>query len=137
MLGTTYGYQKYYIQRLKTHNGNTYDTMGKKNYISSNVAEIDGQHLPLDAAAYTDDDYTIETNYIDLNKCQFYNKNANIDQCDCKFGDGHTCFYQKFGYCPFRFKTEKHDRRVRTLSINKSNRFNIIQEISKVFEVYP
>ena len=137
MLGTTYGYQQYYIQRLKTYDGNKYDTMGKRNYISSNPKEIDGTHLPLDAADYTEDDYEIQTNYIDLNKCPFYNSEAQIDECDCQFGEGHTCFYQKFGYCPYRFKTEKHDRRIRTLSISKSNRFNIIQEISKVFEVYP
>ena len=140
MLGSTYGYQEYFIQRLKTYDGKTYDTMGQKKYLTSDTKEMKANHLPLDAADYTEDDYTIETNIIDLNKCQYYKQNAHIDECDCSYGSSeaiHTCFYQKFGYCPFRFKTEKHDRRIRTLSINKSNRFNIIQQTSKVFEVYP
>lgn len=142
MLGSTYGYQHYYIQRLVTKDKKEEDvkycdTMGVKEFISTNPEVIKENALPLDAAAYTADDYEIQTNFIDLNKCIYYDKEAELHQCDCKFGNGHTCFYQKFGYCPFRFPTEKHDRRVRTLSINKSNRFNIIQQTSKVFEVYP
>ena len=139
MLGSTYGYQHYYIQRLKTHDKKKYDTMGKKDFLTSDIKELKEDLLPLDAAKYTEDDYVIETNYIDLNKCPYYNQRATIDECDCNFGGEHkhTCFYQKFGYCPFRFQAEKHDRRIRTLSINKSNRFNIIQQTSKVFEVYP
>lgn len=139
MLGSTYGYQHYYIQRLKTKDEEPeyYDTMGAKAFISSDPDKIGKDVLPLDAAAYTEDDYEIQTNYIDLNKCSYYDKEADLTEHDCKYGNGHTCFYQKFGYCPFRFPTEKHDRRIRTLSINKSNRFNIIQQTSKVFEVYP
>ena len=139
MLGSTYGYQHYYIQRLKTKEDvpKCYDTMGAKEFISSDPDKIGTKTLPLDAADYTDEDYDIETNYIDLNKCSYYDKEAEFNQFDCKYGNGHTCFYQKFGYCPFRFPTEKHNRRIRTLSVNKSNRFNIIQETSKVFEVYP
>lgn len=139
MLGSTYGYQHYYIQRLKTKDEEPeyYDTMGAKAFISSDPDKIGKDILPLDAAAYTEDDYEIQTNYIDLNKCSYYDKEADLTEHDCKYGNGHTCFYQKFGYCPFRFPTEKHDRRIRTLSINKSNRFNIIQQTSKVFEVYP
>ena len=140
MLGSTYGYQHYYIQRLKTKEDEPkfYDTMGKKAFISSDPEQIRENVLPLDAANYTDDDYDIQTNFIDLNRCSYYNQYADIDECDCNYGGAkHTCFYQKFGYCPFRFKTEKHDRRIRTLSINKSNRFNIIQQTSKVFEAYP
>jgi hypothetical protein len=45
--------------------------------------------------------------------------------------------YQKYGYCPYLFQTEKHCRKIRTLSQSKSNRFNLTQELSKVFEVYP
>lgn len=139
MLGSTYGYQHYYIQRLKTKDEEPeyYDTMGAKAFISSDPDKIGKDVLPLDAAAYTEDDYEVQTNYIDLNKCSYYDKEADLTEHDCKYGNGHTCFYQKFGYCPFRFPTEKHDRRIRTLSINKSNRFNIIQQTSKVFEVYP
>ena len=140
MLGSTYEYQQYFIQRLKVFDEDKQayimcDTMGAEKFLSSDTDEIKKNALPLDAAKYTDEDYVIETNYIDLNKCPYYIKDAEIDQCDC--GKGTTCFYQKFGYCPHRFKTEKHDRRVRTLSVEKSNRFNIIQEISKVFKVYP
>ena len=146
MLGTSYSYQHYYIQRLKATLTNKQqgkivincDTMGHEEYLSSDIKKIKESSLPLDAAKCTSDDYEIQTNYIDLTKCYYYNKEADIDECDCSYGNGqHTCYYQKFGYCPFRFKTEKHNRRIRTLSINKSNRFNIIQSISKVFEVYP
>lgn len=144
MLGSTYGYQHYYIQKLQatTQVENeqrivSCDTMGKKEFLSSDIEDIKTDSLPLDAAHCTSDDYKIFTNYIDLNRCSYYNKDADIDANDCKYGGGHICFYQKFGYCPFRFKTEKHNRRIRTLSINKSNRFNIIQQTSKVFEVYP
>lgn len=144
MLGSTYGYQHYYIQKLQatTQVENEQcivncDTMGKKEFLSSNIEDIKIDSLPLDAAHCTSDDCKIFTNYIDLNRCSYYDKDADMDANDCKYGGGHICFYQKFGYCPFRFKTEKHNRRIRTLSINKSNRFNIIQETSKVFEVYP
>lgn len=133
MLGSTYGYQQYFIQRLKTYDGDCYDTMGKEKYLDSKE-QIDDV-LPLDASDYTEDDYEVQTNFIDLNRCVHYLPDVALEECDCDFG--HTCYYQKFGYCPFRFKTEKHNRRIRTLSINKSNRFNIIQETSKVFEVYP
>lgn len=144
MLGSTYGYQHYYIQKLQatTQVENEQrivncDTMGKKEFLSSDIEDIKTDSLPLDAAHCTSDDCKIFTNYIDLNRCSYYDKDADMDANDCKYGGGHICFYQKFGYCPFRFKTEKHNRRIRTLSINKSNRFNIIQQTSKVFEVYP
>ena len=45
--------------------------------------------------------------------------------------------YQKYGYCPYLFQTQKHCRKIRTLNGEKSNRFNLTQELSKVFEVYP
>lgn len=149
MLGATYEYQHYFIQRLKAKkivtdeetgkNCTTYkyfDTTGKKSFVDTK-GFVEGE-LPLDAAEYSIDDCEIETNYIDLNRCQFYDKDADIHSCDCHFGGGkHSCFYQRFGYCPYRFETEKHNRRIRTLSVQKSNRFNIIQSESKVFEVYP
>ena len=141
MLGTTYSYEKYYIQRLVATdaegNETYYDTMGKKTFLSSNKDDFVEDELPLDAAIYTEDNYKIQTNYIDLNKCKFYVHDAGIDDYDCTCNGQHICFYQKFGYCPYRFQTEKHPRRVRTMSIQKSNRFNIIQTLSKIFEVYP
>ena len=142
MLGTSYGYQHYYIQRVKATSKQGEeplycDTMGAKAFIDTDVSKVSDNALPLDAAKFTEDDCEVQTNYIDLNRCKYHDETAGLDQLDCKFGGGHTCFYQKFGYCPFRFETEKHNRRIRTLSIKQSNRFNIIQEISKVFEVYP
>lgn len=141
MLGSTYEYQKYFIQRLRTltDSEKTYDTCGVKELISTD--NINESKLPLDAAVYTEDDFVIETNYINLNKCKYYDFQARVEDCDCKYDcDGKankTCYYQKFGYCPYRFEAEKHPRRIRTLKISKSNRFNIIQENSKVFKVYP
>ena len=146
MLGSTYSYQHYFIQRLKAtkivdkdeeneEQISYYDTCGKKSFINTKDF-VDGE-LPLDESEYSMDDCEIETNYIDLNKCEYYDQNAGLEECDCSCGGKHLCFYQRFGYCPYRFETEKHDRRIRTLSVSKSNRFNIIQDESKVFEVYP
>lgn len=143
MLGSTYEYQHYFIQRLKASppSGRIkyYDTCGAKEFISSE--NLEDNKLPLDAALYTEDNYTIETNYINLNKCKYYSNQNIAEKCDCSYGsDGaanKVCYFQKFGYCPYRFQTEKHCRKIRTLKISKSNRFNIIQEISKVFEIYP
>lgn len=145
MFGTTYEYEKYYIQRLAASSivddttiTQYYDTMGKKVYLSSNEDDFIENELPLDAARYTEEDYKVQTNYIDLNRCKYYNHKAKIEEYDCKYNnEQHICFYQKFGYCPYRFQTEKHPRKTRTLSVSKSNRFNIIQELSKVFEIYP
>lgn len=146
MSGSTYSYQQYFIQRAvftepgSDGNSTAYDTMGAKAYIDSkNIKE--GQ-LPCDAAIYTEDNYKIETNYLDLNKCKYYNPNGNYTTCDCCYPNSngeatHTCYYQKFGYCPYRFIPEKHCRKIRTLKGEKSNRFNLIQETSKIFECYP
>nr|DAL45292.1 MAG TPA_asm: hypothetical protein [Caudoviricetes sp.] len=67
--------------------------MGKKEFLSSDIKDIKTDSLPLDAAHCTSDDYKIFTNYIDLNRCSYYNKDADIDANDCKYGDGHICFY--------------------------------------------
>ena len=45
--------------------------------------------------------------------------------------------YQKYGYCPYLFQTQKHCRKIRTLNGEKSNRFNLTQELSSIFQVYP
>ena len=94
MLGSTYGYQQYFIQRLKTYDGDCYDTMGKEKYLDSKE-QIDDV-LPLDASDYTEDDYEIQTNFIDLNRCIHYLPDVALEECDCDFG--HTCYYQKFGF---------------------------------------
>lgn len=141
MLGSTYGYQKYYIQRLRTlpFNDNPeqfYDTCGAKQFIIADKETEEGK-LPLDAAIYSEDNYVVETNYINMNKCKYYLPTAGAHTCDCSYEPNKICFYQKYGYCPYRFETEKHCRKIRTLKVSKSNRFNILQEISKVFQFYP
>lgn len=135
MMGDTYEYQQYFIQRLKTKDNTTYDTMGKKEFITSNPEKFITNELPLDEAEYSEDDYEIETNYIDLNNCSYYNAPAGVE-CSHSKSNG-ICMYQMYGYCPYRFTTEKHCRKIRTLKGEKSNRFNLTQELSKVFECYP
>ena len=142
MRGDTYGYQRYFIQQLalKEEENNGYDTFTCKKYLSEEGYD---NQLPLSAQKYTDDDYEITTNYIDLNQCPYYKTNAAAAECDCNYHiDSNNnfdkiCMYQKYGYCPYLFKTEKHCRKVRTLNGEKSNRFNLTQELGKVFEVYP
>lgn len=132
-----YGYLDTF--KLKSFVDDTYNTSSDKEYMDTHP------FIGLNAAHYTEDDYEIVTNYLNLNKCSYY-KNNNIIEDYLKDGDGdcnhpnskdHICLYQKSGYCPYRFQTEKHCRRIRTLNGEKSNRFNLIQETSKVFEVYP
>lgn len=141
MSGSTYEYQQYFIQRIiftnpKNGSKKYYDTMGAKSYI--NTKDINENWLPQDEAIYSEDNYEVQTNLIDMNKCNFYNPSGDYKTCDCTYGNGnYTCYYQKFGYCPYRFTPEKHCRRVRTLKGEKSNRFNLIQETSKIFECYP
>lgn len=165
-LGEVFEYERYYSQCLKfkpyqdeNNKINDYltfkdygylDTFKLKSFINDEYntdCDIDymkqNPFVGLNAAHYTDDDYEIITNYLNLNKCSYYENNNLIsdylEHGDCKHPkckDG-ICLYQKSGYCPYRFQTEKHCRRIRTLSGEKSNRFNLIQETSKVFEVYP
>lgn len=146
MLGSTYTYEKYFVQRLRTlppadrkEESKCYDTCGVKSFLDSK--EKEDNQLPLDDSLYTEDNYVIETNYINMNKCEFYVQTNEADECDCCYDDAvkptKTCYYQKFGYCPYRFKTEKHCRKIRTLKESKSNRFNLIQTLSKNFEFYP
>lgn len=137
-LGDSYGVQKYFVEVMKYLNpkNNTYeykDTFKIKDYLKAT-----------DPTIYTEDDIEIITAKIDLAQCQYYDATKATFQngwCDCSYGNGgdfnKECVYQKLGYCPYRFQTEKHPRRIRTLSQEKSNRFNLIQELSKVFEIYP
>ena len=147
MRGDTYGYQQYFIQCAYFKDDKSeehwYDTFMQKKYISEDVTDI-GKTLPLPASKYTEDDIKIITRYIDLNQCEFYTGNTNKNGCDCKYPNTDAaapaekfCMYQKYGYCPYRFQTEKHCRKIRTLNGSKSNRFNLTQELSKVFEIYP
>lgn len=139
MPGDTYAYQRYFIQQLKTKDtGECYDTFGAHQYTTDKVV-VEGQ-LPLDEGQYTEEDYEIITNYIDLNECEHYDATARGECFDCKYGSStydKVCMYQKYGYCPYRFQTEKHCRRIRTLKGEKSNRFNLTQELSKVFQAHP
>ena len=126
MRGDTYGYQKYFIQQLALED-NSLDTFAQKEYLSENGSE--GDSLPLSSQKYTEDDYKIITNYIDLNQCPYYRTDTSAYEYDCKFGStdyNKMCMYQKYGYCPYLFKTEKHCRKIRTLNGSKSNRFNLI-----------
>ena len=145
MSGGVYGYRRYFIQQLKTTLKNeatkVYDTFGATKYTSEDVTDV-STTLPLPASKYGEDDYKIVTNYIDLGKCPHYKGNTPASDFDCNYGSSsdsgiHVCSYQKYGYCPYLFQTEKHCRRTRTLTGEKSNRFNLTQETSKVFEVYP
>lgn len=134
MEGDVYGYQRYFIQQenIRLDNGEyiTRDTFGLKKY-------LDEDDELFNTEKFTDEDVKIVTNFIDLNKCEYFVNNAASDECDCTFNGKRVCMYQKYGYCPYRFQTQKHCRKVRTLNGEKSNRFNLTQELSKVFEVYP
>ena len=137
-LGDTYAKQTYFVEAIKYKDdeGQTVykDTFGEKDLLKA-----------IDATKYTEDDYEVIDGIIDLSHCQYYHPEAatyNNNWCDCSYGNSsetsvRECYYQKCGECPYRFTTEKHPRRIRTLEQNKSNRFNLIQETSKVFEVYP
>jgi hypothetical protein len=87
--------------------------------------------LPYSKKDFTDDDLVVATKVIDLNKCPYYKGNGRKAECDCcykKNDEGAAagyCMYQKYGYCPYLFQTEKHPRKIRTLKGEKSNRFNL------------
>lgn len=135
-LGETYGEKKYFTEVIKYYNSekNKYeykDTFKVKNYLDV-----------VDSTKYTEDDIECITAKIDLTQCKYYDATKATYEnkwCDCSFGGSFNkeCIYQKLGYCPYRFSTEKHPRRIRTLSDEKSNRFNLIQELSSVFKIYP
>lgn len=136
-LGNTYTYNRYFVEAIKyKDNGKTQykDTFMVKDYVDA-----------VGSTKYVDEDLEIITGNIDLLQCDYYYpQDATYENkwCDCRYRDvGATskreCLYEKCGICPYLFETEKHPRKIRTLSVEKSNRFNIIQEISKVFEAYP
>lgn len=155
MPGDTYEYRHYFIQQVAAYQSSyesgqrsaaaaIADTFAQKELLNDHadiIAFKDGnfadKELPFSSAQFTDDDLEISTKYIDLNKCPHYNANASADESDCSFEGEHICLYQKYGYCPYLFQTEKHCRKIRTLNGEKSNRFNLTQELGKVFEMYP
>lgn len=155
-LGDTYGYQKYFIQAIKYPElTRDYEKLGIKldkdktdkwletgRYLYKDTFKVKNFLKAIDDTKYVEEDYKVITSTIDLLSCKYYDATqANIENkwCDCSYGGkfDKECIYQKCGICPYRFTTEKHPRRIRTLEQSKSNRFNLIQEISKVFEVYP
>lgn len=155
MPGDTYEYQHYFIQQVAAYESDyetgqrtgkvaVSDTFAQKELLSNYAdliafknTNISHHDLPYSAAQFTNDDLEVSTKYIDLNKCKYYKENVSFDEPDCSFNGKHICLYQKYGYCPYLFETEKHCRKIRTLSGEKSNRFNLTQELSKVFEIYP
>ena len=131
--GDAYAYKRYFRQQVQA-GGTARDTFSLKSYLNNDV-EKNGY----DPIEYTEDDLKIITDYIDLNQCKYYNSTAKTNEKDCKHNcsSNGLCMYQKYGYCPYLFQTQKHCRKIRTLNGEKSNRFNLTQELSKVFEIYP
>lgn len=147
MPGDTYSYEHYYIQQAQakadnTKKSNVVDSFAARKIVDEDVVPQGDKYtsLPFSAQEFTEDDVQFRTAYINLGDCPSYKKDAKADTCDCKYGSSKydkICLYQKYGYCPYRFESEKHCRKIRTLKGEKSNRFNLTQELSKVFEVYP
>ena len=148
MPGDTYQYNEYFIQQVVARSSNIYsssiyiaDSYAAKSFLDENgkiLKDYDtNATLPFSSAQFSEDDIRVSTRYIDLNACQYYDETAAYGEPDCKFNGSKLCLYQKYGYCPYLFQTEKHCRKIRTLKGEKSNRFNLTQELSKVFEVYP
>lgn len=131
--GDAYAYKKYFRQQVQA-GGAARDTFTLKSYLNNDV-EKNGY----DPTEYTEEDLKIITDYIDLNQCNYYNSAATASEKDCghECSTNGLCMYQKYGYCPYLFQTQKHCRKIRTLNGEKSNRFNLTQELSKVFEIYP
>lgn len=142
-LGESYGEQQYFIEAIKYKNEGNNQTLLP--YFYKDTFKVKDFVKAIGETQYTEDDYEILTGKIDLLQCQYYKPDkatAANNWCDCSFNSKdnsciHECIYQKLGKCPYRFQTEKHPRRIRTLEQSKSNRFNLIQELSKVFECYP
>lgn len=142
-LGESYDEQQYFIEAIKYKNEGNNQTLIP--YFYKDTFKVKDFVKAIGETQYTEDDYEILTGKIDLLQCKYYKPDkatAANNWCDCSFDSKddsciHECIYQKLGKCPYRFQTEKHPRRIRTLEQSKSNRFNLIQELSKVFECYP
>ncbi|MGM9858956.1 MAG: hypothetical protein ACI311_06910 [Bacilli bacterium] len=131
--GDAYTYKRYFKQQIQ-YGEECEDTFMMKSLFDNERRK---------ATIYSEDDFKIVTSYVDLSKCKYCNVGAGQDDRDCSFGNlsnknfDKECLYQKYGYCPYLFETQKHCRKIRTLNGEKSNRFNLTQELSKIFEVYP
>ena len=129
-LGNAYGKQTYFIQEKKNLTNNvTKDTfLNKEKWFEEDDSNFSN-------TKYVDTDFECNTYELNLNQCNYLDSDNN----DCSHTDNihKICYYKKYGFCPFLFNPELHPRRIRTLQQSKSNRFNIIQELSKIFEVYP
>lgn len=79
---------------------------------------------------FPEQEYEIITAELSMPKCGFY-KNFK-----CEKTNGN-CYFEFKGECPYRFEAERHPRKIRTLEQSKSNRFNLVQECSKKFDVFP
>lgn len=130
MAGDTYQYERYFIQQGTTDDF-ICDTFGKREFLGVTNKAI------FDSEKYTEENCEVNTKYVDLTKCEYYCGDKQNATFDCNYGGEHVCLYQKYGYCPYLFQSEKHCRKIRTLKGEKSNRFNLTQELSKVFEMYP
>ena len=146
-LGETYGEQKYFIEAVKTpiwedDTAEIKESSGTYNYTDT-FKMIDYLKDGIDPTLYTDADIEVINAKIDLRRCKYYSPleaTFENDWCDCSYNSevaSRECIYQKLGYCPYRFESEKHPRRIRSLRKSKSNRFNLIQELSKTFKIYP
>ena len=113
--GEIFSHNSYFIQGLK-----------KDNEIIPIFKEINYEEI-LD---YQEQEYEIITEKLQLSACKFY-KDLKCSKTNS------NCYFEFNGECPYRFQSEKHPRKIRTLEQSKSNRFNLIQECSKKFDVFP
>ena len=135
--GDVYSYKKYFRQQVQAKNDTT--TEVKDSFMLKSYLNNDVEKNGFKPTEYTEENIKVVTDYIDLNRCKYYNEKASLKDNDClhQNSSNGVCMYQKYGYCPYRFQTQKHCRKIRTLNGEKSNRFNLTQELSKVFEIYP
>ena len=129
-LGNAYEKYTYFIQEKKNlKTGAIKDTfLNKEKWFEENDTNFSN-------TKYVDSDFEYNTYELNLNQCNYLNNNSN--NCSHSNNTNKVCYYKKYGFCPYLFTPELHPRKIRTLQQSKSNRFNIIQELSKVFEVYP
>ena len=134
-LGNSYGQQKYFIQEKRNIRTNAFkDTF----YDTQKWFEDNDNNFS--NTKYVEDDFETNTFALDLERCIHLSgdiRAAAQEECNCEDNKNKICYYKKYGFCPYLFSPELHPRRIRTLQQSKSNRFNLIQELSKVFEVYP
>jgi len=117
-LGETYIQEQYFVEEL-SFDDEKIDTFQINDY--------------LDIIGDTSKKYEVNRYFLDMTKCPNYDVNSTID---CKLSNS-DCLYQRDGYCPYLLETEKTTEKYRTLNAEKSNRFNLIQELSALFELYP